>query len=403
MHHWTGGIMEKITRAELARRRRINLYKKIIICAFCVMTITPLLISIFLLYKVNRLEKKLDYVLSQGGGDYLTYRSSHDALLGSSDLERYLLEPSVRSVLGNTELDTKLAENELSAGSANAGEDVNNAALGAADDAESTGSAEGMADADNAASSESAGNIANTDSIAYTDNATGAGASSDEAVETVSGKTKKKQAKRVYLTFDDGPSVYTGQILDILEANDVKATFFVIGKDKTYYDYYKRIVDEGHALGMHSYTHEYQKVYASTESFGEEIEELQTLLKDVTGVESHIFRFPGGSSNNVSPLPIEDYIAYLNEHNINYYDWNALSGDAVNASLSPEQLVNNIMKDVRENKDSVVLMHDLATAHATVESLQMLIDTLKSEGYEILPIDENTPLIQHVSCNSVDE
>ena len=188
-----------------------------------------------------------------------------------------------------------------------------------------------------------------------------------------------------------------------MKANDVKATFFVIGKDEEYYDYYKRIADEGHTLGMHSYTHQYQKLYASEESFAGEIEELQGLLYDVTGVESHVFRFPGGSSNDVSQLPIEKYIAYLNEHNINYYDWNALSGDAINASLSPEQLVNNIMKDVRENKDSIVLMHDLQNVHATVESLQMLIDTLKSEGYELLPIDENTPLIQHVSCNSVEE
>jgi peptidoglycan/xylan/chitin deacetylase (PgdA/CDA1 family) len=154
---------------------------------------------------------------------------------------------------------------------------------------------------------------------------------------------------------------------------------------------------------MHSYTHDYKKLYASTESFGKEVDELQKLLKDVTGVESRLFRFPGGSSNNVSQLPIENYIAYLNEHNINYYDWNALSGDAVNGSLSPEQLVNNIMRDVRNNKDSIVLMHDLQNVHATVESLQMLIDTLKSEGYEILPIDENTPLIQHVSCNSLEE
>ena len=209
--------------------------------------------------------------------------------------------------------------------------------------------------------------------------------------------------KAVFLTFDDGPSIYTGQILDVLAANNVKATFFVIGRDKEYYDYYRRIVDEGHTIGMHSYSHVYQDVYASVESFGNEIEQLNQLIYDVTGVKSNIFRFPGGSSNNVAPLPIQDYIAYLNEHDINYYDWNALNGDAVTSGLTPEQLVSNIMNDVENNRDSIVLMHDLQTTHTTVESLQLLIDTLKSKGYEMLPISEETPLIQHVSCNSVEE
>lgn len=382
--------MEKITRADLARRRRIDLYKKIIICLFLIMTITPIIISIFLMYKVNKLEKKLDYVLSGSGGDYLTYQSSHDALLGNKEEQDNLLEPSVRSVLGNAKLETKLAENTAK----EQDKDKKTNEDTTVDSANNEGFDNDIVDSEVAGEGDTV--LENVDS---NDSESG----SEEANVETSGKATKKQDKRVYLTFDDGPSIYTGQILDILNANNVKATFFVIGRDEEYYDYYKRIVDEGHALGMHSYTHDYKKLYASTESFGQEIEELQNLLKDVTGVESHLFRFPGGSSNNVSQLPIENYIAYLNEHNINYYDWNALSGDAVNGSLSPEQLVNNIMKDVRNNKDSIVLMHDLQNVHATVESLQMLIDTLKSEGYEILPIDENTPLIQHVSCNSVEE
>lgn len=378
--------MEKITRAELARRKRINLYKKIIVYGFCVLAITPIITSIFLLYKINKMEERLDYVLSEDGGDYLTYRSSHDALLGNPNAYGKLLSPSTRTVLGNTQPSTNVAENTL--------EDADE---GAANTEEATE----VADSGITAFGEGAGLSKNTGGNSLAEDGADVDASEEAGIET-SGKTKKN-AKRVYLTFDDGPSIYTGQILDILKANDVKATFFVIGKDENYYDYYKRIVDEGHTLGMHSYTHQYQKLYASEESFAAEIEELQSLLVDVTGVESHVFRFPGGSSNDVSQLPIENYIAYLNEHNINYYDWNALSGDAVNASLSPEQLVSNIMKDVRENKDSIVLMHDLQNVHATVESLQMLIDTLKSEGYEILPIDENTPLIQHVSCNSLEE
>lgn len=344
-----GAIMAKITRAQLSQRRRIELYKKVIIYGFLVLTILPILTSVFLLYKVDKLEERLEYALSEDGGDYLTLRQSRDALKDNPNVNSGRFATSVKSVLGTT-----------------------NAKGGKAD------------------------NTADTETI--TPDATGA----DKETATEE-QTPAKDVKRVYLTFDDGPSIYTGQILDVLAANNVKATFFVIGRDKEYYDYYRRIVDEGHTIGMHSYSHVYQDVYASVESFGNEIEQLNQLIYDVTGVKSNIFRFPGGSSNNVAPLPIQDYIAYLNEHDINYYDWNALNGDAVTSGLTPEQLVSNIMNDVENNRDSIVLMHDLQTTHTTVESLQLLIDTLKSEGYELLPISEDTPLIQHVSCNSVEE
>ena len=341
--------MAKITRAQLAQRRRIELYKKIIIYGFLVLTILPILTSVFLLYKVDKLEERLEYALSEDGGDYLTLRQSREALKDNPNANSERFATSVKSVLGTT-----------------------NAKGGKAD------------------------NTADTETTA-------ADATEADKESATEDQTPAKDVKRVYLTFDDGPSIYTGQILDVLAANNVKATFFVIGRDKEYYDYYRRIVDEGHTIGMHSYSHVYQDVYASVESFGNEIEQLNQLIYDVTGVKSSIFRFPGGSSNNVAPLPIQDYIAYLNEHDINYYDWNALNGDAVTSGLTPEQLVNNIMNDVENNQDSIVLMHDLQTTHTTVESLQLLIDTLKSEGYEMLPITEDTPLIQHVSCNTVEE
>lgn len=206
-----------------------------------------------------------------------------------------------------------------------------------------------------------------------------------------------KDSKRVYLTFDDGPSIYTGQILDILAANDVKATFFVIAReDESYWGYYSRILKEGHTLGMHSYTHKYNQVYASLDSFEEDVSSLSQFLYDRTGVYPTIYRFPGGSSNTVCQVPMEECIAYLNEQGITYYDWNALNGDAVTNELSADKLIDNIMTSVRQNNTSIVLMHDMQSRHTTVESLQKLIDTLKEEGYEILPIDENTPLIQHV-------
>ncbi len=220
-------------------------------------------------------------------------------------------------------------------------------------------------------------------------------------VEAGQEKDTVQAKKRAYLTFDDGPSEYTGEILDILRENGVKATFFVVGKDEPYYDAYRRIVEEGHSIGLHSFTHDYKTFYRSVDSFAEELTRLNDLLYEVTGKRSGIFRFPGGSSNRVSALPVQDYIRWLKENGIRYYDWNALSGDAVTTGLPPQQLVSNIMEDAVKHQDTIILMHDLPTTHTTVESLQLLIETLREEGYELLPIDEETPLIQHISVFSV--
>lgn len=207
-------------------------------------------------------------------------------------------------------------------------------------------------------------------------------------------KEQKACGKRAYLTFDDGPTAQTGEILDILKENNVKATFFVVGKDESYYDMYRRIVEEGHTLALHSYTHDYNTIYASKDNFVNDIEELSNLLYDVTGVTCNYYRFPGGSSNTVTKVSTDELIEYLDEEGIVYFDWNALNNDAVIDGQSPEQLVANILKDALVHDDTIILMHDIECRHETVESLQMLIDRLQEEGYELLPIDENTPLIQ---------
>lgn len=207
-------------------------------------------------------------------------------------------------------------------------------------------------------------------------------------------KEQKACGKRAYLTFDDGPTAQTGEILDILKENNVKATFFVVGKDESYYDMYRRIVEEGHTLALHSYTHDYNTIYASKDNFVNDIEELRNLLYDVTGVTCNYYRFPGGSSNTVTKVSTDELIEYLDEEGIVYFDWNALNNDAVIDGQSPEQLVANILKDALVHDDTIILMHDIECRHETVESLQMLIDRLQEEGYELLPIDENTPLIQ---------
>lgn len=207
---------------------------------------------------------------------------------------------------------------------------------------------------------------------------------------------------KVYLTFEDGPSENTGEILDILAQYDVKATFFVVGKeDEESLALYKRIVEEGHTLGMHSYSNKYSVIYQSKEGFEEDFKRIQILLKETTGVDSLYYRFPGGSSNQISNVPMKDFIQYLNKEGVVYYDWNVSSGDASNA-YSSDEIVANVTADVVKYKTSVVLLHDTAEKGATVEALGTLIEKLNEMGAQILPIDEDTSVIQYVKADSIE-
>src|SRR5699024_5238173 len=103
--------------------------------------------------------------------------------------------------------------------------------------------------------------------------------------------------KAVYLTFDDGPSENTGRILDILKQYNIKATFFVTGNNQEHDDMIKRAFDEGHSIGLHTYTHDYASVYASEEAYFDDLKKISDLVESIIGQKSYLIRFPGGSSN----------------------------------------------------------------------------------------------------------
>lgn len=210
------------------------------------------------------------------------------------------------------------------------------------------------------------------------------------------------ESRKVYLTFDDGPSENTAKILDILKEKNVKATFFVIGQeDEESKELYQRIVAEGHTLGMHSFSHKYSVIYQSLESFSEDMAHLQAYLSEVTGVTPEILRFPGGSSNQVSNTDMTEFIRFLKEKGITYYDWNVASGDATSQAYTPDELVQNVMNDVGRYETSIVLMHDASNKSGTVEALPVMIDKLQELGAELLPIDEKTTPIQQIPAESV--
>ena len=205
--------------------------------------------------------------------------------------------------------------------------------------------------------------------------------------------------RKVYLTFDDGPSGNTGEILDILAEYDVKATFFVVGKEEERYQpLYKRIVEEGHTLAMHSYSHKYNEIYQSKESFVEDLTKLQEFLYDTTGVWCRYCRFPGGSSNTVSKVDMHELIAYLEEQDMSYYDWNVSSGDASSAYISADAIVRNSTAKLQNFKEAIILLHDASDKDTTVEALPRLIEKIQAmEDTKILPITDDTEEIHHIS------
>lgn len=203
--------------------------------------------------------------------------------------------------------------------------------------------------------------------------------------------------RKVYLTFDDGPSMYTERILDILDQYHVKATFFVTGEEAVSHpERYQEIVERGHTLGMHSYSHKYSDIYASVQNFTKDLKKLQDFLYDTTGIESNLYRFPGGSSNTVSTIPMKNFCDYLKQEKITYFDWNISSKDASIPTLTADEIVENCTENLGKYQNAVILMHDSAEKKTTVEALAPIIEKIISmDNTQILPITEDTVIVQH--------
>lgn len=211
--------------------------------------------------------------------------------------------------------------------------------------------------------------------------------------------SKLPDGKIAYLTFDDGPSENTEAILDILDQYGVKATFFVISK-KNMDGKYRMIVERGHTIALHAYSHTYSRIYKSESAYFEDLQKISDKVYNLTGVRSCIIRFPGGSSNTVHRKYCKGLMKKLKvsvgEKGYIYHDWNVDSGDASGINVEAEILINNIKKNSK-NKDIIdILMHDTGSSKlTTVEALPAIIEFLLSEGYTILPITDSTPPIQH--------
>ena len=194
----------------------------------------------------------------------------------------------------------------------------------------------------------------------------------------------------MYLTFDDGPSDNTEEILAVLAEKDVKATFFIVtqGGD-TAVARMKRIAEEGHTLGMHSWSHDYKKIYTSVEAFLEDYYQLFTLIRDQVGVTPTVFRFPGGSINGYNSGLYEEIIAEMLRRGFVYYDWNLSAQDAATVPPAREQILRGILDSSAGKRRGFVLMHDIARCDSTVEALPELIDGLREQGFTFDKIDRS--------------
>lgn len=202
----------------------------------------------------------------------------------------------------------------------------------------------------------------------------------------------------IYLTFDDGPSsTSTPKILDILDKKGVKATFFVINHSSSLDYLIKREYDSGHTVGLHSYSHNYSKVYSSKENFYTDLEQISDKVEKITGEKSMIIRFPGGSSNTVSkkytPGIMTDLTKEVVDLGYHYFDWNVSSGDAEGVKSS-DDVYKNVVNNLKKNQNNVVLMHDFASSKS-VDALEAIIDYGLANGYRFDKIDMTTPMIKH--------
>lgn len=181
-----------------------------------------------------------------------------------------------------------------------------------------------------------------------------------------------------YLTFDDGPSTtITPQILDILKEKEVKATFFVIGSyAKSHPELVKRAYDEGHTIGLHSYTHK-KSMFNSLQAFKEEVDKTYDVVYDIIGEAPKYFRIPYGTKIG------KTFKDYLNEKGLSIIGWNCESYDSRTFTTKPEQLLQAV-KDTSVNKKEVtVIMHDTYGKQKTADALADIIEYFNEINYEL--------------------
>lgn len=205
--------------------------------------------------------------------------------------------------------------------------------------------------------------------------------------------------KVMYLTFDDGPSPYTERLLDVLDAYNVKATFFVTGQNLEYADMIGEAYRRGHTIALHTYSHAYS-IYSSPEDYYADLQKIQDVVVEQTGQEAKIVRFPGGTSNTTSARYCEGIMTYLAEDlekkGYLYCDWNVSSGDGGGA-FDEATVLNNVINFSSGIRKAIVLQHD--TQPFSVDAVDDIIEYGRSQGYVFLPLTEDSTMVHQGTNN----
>ena len=202
--------------------------------------------------------------------------------------------------------------------------------------------------------------------------------------------------KIVCLTFDDGPSAVTPQVLDVLAEEGVPATFFVMAAENNsaFLPLVEREVEEGNQVALHTASHEYRQIYADTGAYWQDIKHLRAALAKYLDVDSiHYLRFPGGSTNTVSHKYggsdiMKRLKAQAQEMGYRYIDWNVCAEDAVGGHPSADTIFHNIVDGVGDKTTCVVLMHDTAATKTTAEALPRVIAWFREQGFRFCTVEE---------------
>lgn len=333
------------TRSAVSRKKRVQRLKKCIVLTLILLILTPAMLCVFLLFRLQRMNSSLEELAVRV-----------ELLTGETAAQHATVQELMQKIqtTGEGSQEENVAGRELS------GYEVG---LPEQQDVSPVQSEESQGEADDQTA----------------------------ASETIA-------AHKVYLTFDDGPSANTEKILDILDEYGVKATFFVVGKEGEWArEALVDIVERGHTLGMHSYTHKYTEIYASVEAFAEDFVKLREYLEEVTGVISSTYRFPGGSSNTISDMDMREFAEYLDSWGVRFFDWNAASGDGGHQLLTVDELVKNSLQGIENRETTIILLHDAVSKSTTVDALPIIIENiLAMENTVILPITEDTKPVQHI-------
>ena len=202
--------------------------------------------------------------------------------------------------------------------------------------------------------------------------------------------TDDNTQKILYLTFDDGPSDNTDRLLSILADHGVKATFFVSGQYGTAEERaerYRKILEAGHTIGLHTYSHDYEKIYASMDAYLSDMNKINEEVYAATGYQANLIRFPGGSASTHSGSLSGDLAAEMTRRGYTYHDWAVSCGDAEGKNLSADEIASETEAACLARVKSVILFHDTPSQDTTVEALDRIINDLEAEGYEFRALD----------------